>query len=305
MRCDLCGRDGGRTILTGSDRRHALPGLFAVVACPGCGLARTEPRPGDPSAWYPPGYRQHTSGGGMLERASAAALRAAATRPGATAGVVTRLVPSSELGGPLEPGARVLDVGAGNGAAVAALRRAGLDAWGIEPSEAGVAAARARGLETVVLGTLEESPLRERSWDLVRFAHSLEHVPSPLGALRAARAALAPKGRVVVHAPNFASAGRGRFGADWDGLELPRHLHHLTPETLRLLLWAADLEPVLVRTEPLFGVLSASLDARRARGGPQNGWGRRLPARLASYPAEVALALAGTGSGLTAVARRP
>ena len=305
MRCDLCGRSDARTLLTGWDRRHGLPGRFEVRACAGCGLARTEPRPEDPAAWYPADYRQHTAGGGALERASAAALRAAATRDSTRAGVLARLVPSTELGGPLRPGARVLDVGAGNGAAVAALRAADLDAWGIEPSQAGVAAARARGLDTIVGGTLETSPLKDERWDLVRFAHSLEHVPSPLGTLRLARAALQPGGRVVVHAPNFASAGRRWLGADWDGLELPRHLHHLTPETLRLLLWAADLEPLLVRTEPLFGVLSASLDARRAHGGPQRGWGRRLPARLATYPAEVALALAGTGSGLTTVARRP
>lgn len=294
-------------MLTGTDRRHGTQGTFRLHAC-ACGLVRTEPWPTDFASAYPSGeYMNHGEREGIAARVFRSVLDATATGrwPRPLAGAALAGVPAARLGGPLQPGARVLDVGAGSGHAVAAMIGAGLDAHGLEPSPDAVAVAHGAGLSTVGVGTLEDTALEERSWDLIRFWHTLEHVPSPVTALRAAHDGLRPGGRVVVGVPNFGSAGRRLFGADWDGLELPRHLHHFTPASLRAVLRAAGLAGETVRSAAVMGVLGGSIDARSRRGNRQRAVAGSAAVQLALHPLEVALALAGRGDGLVAVAHRP
>jgi len=212
------------------------------------------------------------------------------------------VIPDAELGGPVPAGTRLLDVGAGNGNAVRALTAAGVDAHGVEPGEAAVAAAHASGAATVRQGTLETSPLREERWQMIRFFHVLEHVPDPAATLAVAHDALAPDGRLVVGVPNFGAAVRRLVGGSWDGMEVPRHLTHFTAAGLRALMDATGFRVDRLRTTPLFGVLPGSLDAWTAAGGRQRGWGNALPVRAATYPLEMLLAGLGAGDGLIAVA---
>ncbi len=301
--CRLCGGTDAVVALSGTDHREGMGGWFSVLVCRGCGLGRVDPWPDDPMVWYPDSYQQH-SAQTLTGRAVEAAIRGTATRgmPAAGRRVATGVVPDADMGGVLRPGERVLDVGAGNGAAVRALRAAGVDAHGIEPEEQAVEAGRAGGVETISQGTLEANPLAEEQWDVVRMNQVLEHVPDPVDALRRVRALLAPGGRAVIGVPNFGSFGRRAFGASWDGLELPRHLHHFTRASLTRALGEAGLEVRSMRTVALFGVLPASVDAYTAGGRRQRGWGRSVPLRAAVYPVELAIAAAGGGDGLVVVA---
>lgn len=301
--CRLCGSPAARVALTGTDHREGMGGRHSVVVCLGCGLGRVDPWPEDPMAWYPTAYQQHTAltvTGKVVE----AAIRALSTRalPGSVRRAATAVVPDADMGGALAPGCKVLDVGAGNGTAVRALLAAGVDAHGVEPEERAVAAARAAGAGTVVEGTLDSAAVEDVPWHVIRMYQTLEHMPDPVGALRRAREILAPGGRVVVGVPNFGALARRAFGPSWDGLELPRHLHHFTRTSLTRTLGAAGLRVSDMRTVALFGLLPASLDARTAGGGRQRGWGHSVPLRAAMYPVELLVAAAGGGDGLIAVA---
>lgn len=305
--CDLCGAGAGTVALVGRDRRHGVGGVYRVVRCAGCGLARTDPLPDDLGAVYPDEeYMNYQDRSDLPGRLFAAVMRRTATGrwPRPLTAVATWAVPAARLGGPLPPGARVLDVGAGSGHAVTALRAAGLDAHGIEPNARAVAAARAGGAATVRHGTFEEAQLEPGAWDLIRFWHVLEHVADPVAALRRAHAALRPGGRVVVGVPNFGGAGRRLLGRDWDGLELPRHLTHFTGRTLRRALGTAGFRPARVTSVAIMGVLCGSLDARTRRGDRQRAAASSTVLQLALHPLEVALATVGLGDGLLAVARR-
>lgn len=301
--CRLCGGVDARRVLSGTDHREGMGGWFSVLVCRDCGLGRVDPWPEDPMAWYPDAYQQHTAQT-LTGRAVEAAIRGTATRPMASAArrLVTGVVPDADMGGPLPPGTRLLDVGAGNGAAVRALCAAGVDAHGIEPEQRAVSAAREAGVTTVSVGTLEANPLDGDVWDVVRMNQVLEHVPDPVDALRRVRALLAPGGRAVIGVPNFGSLARRAVGASWDGLELPRHLHHFTRASLTRALAEAGLEVASMRTVALFGVLPASIDAVTAGGRRQRGWGRSVPLRAVLYPVELAIAAAGGGDGLVVVA---
>jgi len=79
------------------------------------------------------------------------------------------------------PGARVLDVGAGRGMLVYALRRAGFDAHGIEPHAKAVAQGKeAFGFEMRLGGVYD---IDGESWDAVAMTEVIEHLQWPERAL--------------------------------------------------------------------------------------------------------------------------
>lgn len=304
LACDICSSTSATTLFEATDHREQLGGLFRVARCDECGLVRTEPQPDDLDAWYPDEYRNHAAKEPLTVKVIGRALRYTA-RPLRREGVARMLswaLPNAAVGPTLRHKARVLDVGAGNGSAVAALRAADVDGWGVEPSATAVASAHARGVQTVLAGTMETTELAREKWDLIRFTHVLEHVPSPVATLRTAAGALRPGGRIVILVPNFGGAGRRLFGKSWDGLEVPRHLHHFTARTLERAFTAAGLRATSLRTAALFGVIPSSIDAWTSGGARQRGWGTSLLVRVPIYPVDLALASIGLGEGLLAVA---
>lgn len=304
-RCDMCGSTSSRSVLTGTDHREGMPGSWDLRSCSECGLVRTDPRPTHLDAWYPTSYRQHSAEAGLTERVVASAIRQVASGrgPAPVRALLSWLIPDAELGGPLPRGSRVLDVGAGNGNALASLCAAGVDAHGLEPSADAVAAARTRGIEQIQVGTLDHRELEPGRWDLIRMAQVLEHVESPRRVLEQVRPALSATGRLALGVPNFAGTLSRVSRASWDGLELPRHLHHFTPATLRALLESTGFDVILLRTAALFGVLPATLDALTAKDHRQRGWRHNLPVRILLHPFELGAAALGGGDGIVAVAR--
>jgi SAM-dependent methyltransferase len=110
---------------------------------------------------------------------------------------------------------------------------------GLDVSEETVADVRAALGVRVLAGSLPHPDLKPASFDVVTMWHSLEHVHDPLAALREAHRLLVPGGRLMVAVPNIASAPFRWFGPAWFALELPRHLTHFAPPTLRAMLEAA------------------------------------------------------------------
>jgi 2-polyprenyl-3-methyl-5-hydroxy-6-metoxy-1,4-benzoquinol methylase len=97
------------------------------------------------------------------------------------------------------------------------------------------------GLPALV-GTLPHPDVQPGSFDVITMGCVLEHVHEPQEVVKAAVQALRPGGLLVIAVPNLASWGFRYFGKTWWPLELPRHLLHFTPRTLRLLLQANGLE---------------------------------------------------------------
>lgn len=186
-------------------RGERLPGRR--VRCASCGVATIDPWPsaaelddayGGP--YRPVAGRFGPLGDALLRR----------TR-GSLAGRLDRIAP---------PGT-VLDVGAGEGALGEALQARGRQV--VETERPGF------GDEST--GGLPEPP--PGGWAAVVFWHSLEHLPEPAEALAEAAAAMAPRGVVIVAAPNSDSFQARLFGERWLALDPPRHLVHLTAGALR------------------------------------------------------------------------
>jgi SAM-dependent methyltransferase len=145
-----------------------------------------------------------------------------------------------------EPGARVLDAGAGQGRFVVRARDAGYDAFGIEPSTRGVQRAAALGAPVIQVG-LEEAEIDTDSLDSVTLWHVLEHLENPRLGLERISEWVRPGGGLLVGVPNLASVQASIGGEHWYHLDVPRHRTHFTVDGLRLLLADAGFDVVAVR----------------------------------------------------------
>lgn len=212
--CPLCGDQPSRPW-----RREAG---HTVVACSSCGLRITWPRPTAEEL-----ARVYAQADYYARHAMAS------DDPAAWDERLAALL--ARVPAPIE---HVLDFGAGEGHGVAALRRLGYAAEGLEPSSAGRLGARAQHGIELRAGFDELGPAR---FDLVLALHSLEHVPGPIAALRTLAASLRPGGWLLIEVPHAGSADlwlareRGRI------LSLPAHLYHFTPTTLTRIVECAGL----------------------------------------------------------------
>jgi 2-polyprenyl-3-methyl-5-hydroxy-6-metoxy-1,4-benzoquinol methylase len=226
--CLLCG--GRRHSLFVRAPDNSVPwrdDRFSVVRCHDCGLCFTSPRP-TPNAiddYYGEGYAPHQPRPLGREPSWHARLAAWCGWPH-----------SPRRGIPVIGRARLLDFGCGGGSYLERMHRLGWVVTGLDKSAEAVEYIRARLGLRALEGTLPHHELAEGSFDLITMWHALEHVHEPLTVLREAHRLLAPGGRLLVATPNIDSLPFRWFGRAWFGLDLPRHLTHFTPLTLRLML---------------------------------------------------------------------
>jgi SAM-dependent methyltransferase len=222
--CLMCGCAVHLPLLEASD---PLGGLrFLIVKCTRCGLAFTNPRP-DPASikqFYPADYRCH----GRLRETHRVLPRC----------VARTLQPFGQ--------ARLLDFGCGTGGFLRRMKASGWQVTGLDMSAAAVA--RAHDLP-VRVGTLPHPLWNEPSFEAITMWQSLEHVHQPLEVLQAANRLLTTGGKLLVAVPNFDSFASCWFGGNWFGLDVPRHLTHFTPESLRMMLGHAGFERVEIHQE--------------------------------------------------------
>jgi len=185
---------------------------FAIVQCHVCGFGVTDPLPGSLDRYYPTRYRRFNA-------LAARVLHGLYLRR--VDGWLRRLPPTG----------LALEVGAGTGWMLRALRERGWRALGNERSlEAALAARAAAGVPIFVgdLGAVRPAP----ALDLVIMFHVLEHLADPLAELRAVARRLRPGGALVLGLPNIASWQARLAGRHWMHLDVPRHLCHFTPDSI-------------------------------------------------------------------------
>jgi SAM-dependent methyltransferase len=129
----------------------------------------------------------------------------------------------------------MLEVGCASGAFLELMAGRGWRVEGLETSEKVAKVARSLGYP-VCTGTLEDVADPAEPFDLVVGWHVCEHFYDPGLALRKFYGWTKPGGWLALSMPD-ASAWEFRvFAERWYSLDLPRHLFHFTPGTLKSLL---------------------------------------------------------------------
>jgi len=96
---------------------------------------------------------------------------------------------------------RILDFGCAEGLFVAHARDSGWDSYGVEMSSWAADRGRQRFGVRIFETQLADAPIPQGSLDVVHTNHVLEHLPDPVGVMRAAYTLLRPGGMLVAEVP--------------------------------------------------------------------------------------------------------
>jgi SAM-dependent methyltransferase len=326
--CDLCHSDQSEVVTRQRDLLLEVTNdEFTIVKCCRCGLVYLNPRPSKgllgsyyPTVYYPPVQAKVRPQVQQQAKKFSAKLKRWVLEdyygyPSAGCAGWLRIVrrillwPDKtlrELKGrhplPWRGEGKVLDVGCGAGGNLKALQDQGWEPHGIEISE--VAAAHARELVTgnIHTGTLESAPFPPQSFDLILMSHSLEHLPSPVDALRRVRRLLKDDGLLVVSVPNLNSLEFKLFGRWWFPLDPPRHFYHFDKRSFSGIIAQAGFRLHRFRTGISAIFLMASLDRFWKHRFRKDVPFRKLIDRLIARPVSLIAGHLGYGTEITVYA---
>jgi 2-polyprenyl-3-methyl-5-hydroxy-6-metoxy-1,4-benzoquinol methylase len=242
--CPLCHSEGKSSLL----HQH---GDARCVLCENCGLAYLNPRMSHEERirFYSDSYQRERH---KLSDIDAAIARAREPHRYAKKRVwAGRFVPH------LNTSSRVLEIGAGYGMLLAAIRElTGASVSGIEPGVIGSEVAR-RVFSVPVLNTDLDTFARatvKDHYDCIIMSHVLEHLPSPIESLRAIQSLLAPKAALWIAVPNILTPDDAP-----DRFFHFEHLFYFSPRTLVRTLEEAGYAVVHVERRPREIIMRAVL----------------------------------------------
>ena len=210
-KCRLCGSGRASTLLDVRDEGYSLR------KCIDCSFVTTYPIPTEAelSKYYNDNYWPNSG-----EPATSMLKTLLFLRMREVLFELKRLLPKSR---------RVLDWGAGDGSWLEILRNEGFDGYGLDQYS------NATKDKFLRRGSIENAGFPDNFFDAISCFHVLEHLRDPVGNIRTAVQMLKPSGVMIVEVPNISSFGFIIFKNRWQPLELPVHLNHFSPETLRRL----------------------------------------------------------------------
>lgn len=211
--CPLCNARGARVVVRS--------GQWSIRACQICTNAWTDPPPRTID------YSSENFHGRTLQEPERAAPRSTADLPPQWRHSL--LLQVDRLTKVLPPGARVLEIGCGEGLLLDELGRRGLQVTGVEPSVVASAAARGKNLD-VHTGYFPAVPI-EGPFDAVVMSHVLEHLPQPAETLAAIDRILSG-GYVLLIQTNWRGLIPRLRGRRWYAWVPDQHFWHFTPRGL-------------------------------------------------------------------------
>jgi SAM-dependent methyltransferase len=232
--CPTCGGENVFELLRAPDRFHLRRELYRLSRCRSCHSVWQEnpPRPSQMGLHYTEEYH----------RAIAAAGEGSATERWKDQ---VRQISSQKSGG------AILDIGCSSGGFLSTMRSSAWQLYGIEMEESTAQRARANTGAQVFVGDAMDAPFAPASFDMITCFDVLEHVYSPREFLAKVRQWLKPGGIYYAMLPNIDSWEARLFGSYWFGLEMPRHISHFSPRSLRYLLNERGFEEVCLKTPPI------------------------------------------------------
>jgi SAM-dependent methyltransferase len=229
-RCPVCGHTGAQVWLRAPDRLHGRREEYTLGRCPACSLVwlSNPPKPPEMYRHYTDAYHNLISAGGE-------------NSPHRWRDRKTALAPHKRSGA-------LLDLGCSSGSFLESVKGDPWKLYGVEMSAEGARTAEARSGAQVFVGDILNAPFPRESFDVITCFDVLEHLYEPRRVMARVGEWLKPGGIFYVLVPNVDSAEARVFGSYWHGLELPRHLFHYSPESLKFLAASAGLREVSLET---------------------------------------------------------
>lgn len=227
--CPACGQAGADRFLSAPDRYHGRREFYQLLRCPSCSLVWLDnpPRPDEMGAHYGADYDRSVSAAGED---------------------LSRWRDRRETLLQYKSGGAILDLGCSSGAFLQSLKGTSWQLYGIEMSAEVARKAEANCGAQVFVGDILDAPFAPGTFDAITCFHVFEHIYQPREVLAKVSEWLKPGGIFYTLMPNIDSAGARIFKSYWYALELPRHLYHFSPKSLKAVANSVGLEEVSVTT---------------------------------------------------------
>ena len=147
----------------------------------------------------------------------------------------------------VSPG-RLLEIGCGNGYYLDYMKKKGWTVDGLDSDPIAAAAALKKYGIPITIGSIEDSPYSDDTFDVIIMKHVIEHVYDPVLTINIAFRKLKIGGKLIIITPNAESYGLNKFGKYWRGLEPPRHIHIFTTRSLETIAKRSGFSKVCAHT---------------------------------------------------------
>lgn len=196
---------------------------FTIVQCNSCGFKFTNPRPAskDLGKYYESAdYVSHSkSTKGFINSLYHIAKHYS-------------LLKKIQLINTLTKKGKILDYGCGTGDFLNTCKISGWEVSGVEPNELARNTSKEL-LKTEIKSELIENSFEKESFDIITLWHVLEHISELDKTVETILSFLKPNGVLLIAVPNCNSYDAEIYGKYWAAYDVPRHLYHLVPETIK------------------------------------------------------------------------
>ena len=208
---------------------------FTIVSCKKCGFIFTNPRPDIVSIgkyYESEDYISHSNAkAGSINKIYHFIKKIAIEKK---IRLIENLNPNKKT---------LLDIGCGTGSFLGMIKNHGWMATGIEPNEK----ARETAIKIYSVPVFDEQKLKsfpKESFSVVTMWHVMEHVHNLKQRIIDIYNLLEKNGFAFIAVPNYTSWDAKYYGKLWAGFDVPRHLYHFSPETIKELFKQSNLEHI-------------------------------------------------------------
>jgi ubiquinone/menaquinone biosynthesis C-methylase UbiE len=239
--CRICDYSGIMPTYIAKDNHFGLNEEFFYFECPECLTLQIESIPEDISKYYPQGYySKFTFTSNPLKDFIKKQWYKSYKSKYNPASALFRLL-FGEL--PfnvwlkrikIDPNDSVLDVGSGAGILLYHMNLAGFNnLTGIDPfiNDSIIYSDELR----IIKGNLRDLIEKNKSYKLIIFNYSFEHLENPLDVLVNSRILQNPSDYLILRIPVSKSYAWEKYGTNWSNLDAPRHFHILSEKAVSIL----------------------------------------------------------------------
>lgn len=141
----------------------------------------------------------------------------------------------------------ILDIGCGTGELLNKAKESGWGVEGVEPNEKARVQAKAK-LGDNVYESIQNIQSKE-SYDIISLFHVLEHIHELNNSMNIITTSLKSNGYIIIAVPNPESYDAKKYGNNWAGWDIPRHLYHFSKKAMNSLAEIHQLE--LIKMIPM------------------------------------------------------